>query len=262
MTDRKRLAAALMLVLLTPAPNAASVVITSTLVTLINGKTTRLQLVHTVDGTRMHVQLIRPDEPGRQGLVDIYDSATGRIVFLDLDKQQAEVHAAPSAAAQVEKDLASELVTVDLKATGRARELLGARCEEYTFMVRAPLTGGATLVRSGSAWIAREAPGVDEYVAFFRGAGSVLVGGSVRMPKTVLAVDRTDTELYRRLAGLGGIPYAMEMKLEVEGTGLAARMLRGALTWSEAVTTTAVDTSAVPEVTFAIPAGWKTRLHK
>lgn len=262
MTNGKRPAIALMLILLTPAEGTASVVITSSLVTLADGKTTRLQLVHTVDGSRMHVQRIRPDEPGRQGLVDIYDAATGRIVILDRDKQQAEVHSAASAAAQVEKDLASDRITVDLKPTGRSKELLGVRCEEFTFMLRAPLTGSAMLVRSGSAWIAREGPGVDEYVAFFRAAGPALVGGSIRTPKSVLAVDRTDTELYRRIAGLGGIPYAMEMKLEVEGTGLAARMLRGALTWSRTVTTTAVETAAVPELTFAIPAGWKTKLHK
>jgi hypothetical protein len=195
-------------------------------------------------------------------LVDIYDAATGRIVILDRDKQQAEVHNAASAAAQVEKDLASDLITVDLKPTGRSQQLLGVRCEEYAFMLKAPLTGNVMLLRSGTAWIAREGPGVDEYVAFFRGAGPVLVAGSVRTPKTVLAVDRTDTELYRRIAVLGGIPYAMEMKLEVQGTGLAARMLRGSLTWSRTVTTTAVETAAVPEQTFAIPAGWKTKLHK
>ena len=76
------------------------------------------------------------------------------------------------------------------------------------------------LARSGTAWIARQGAGVAEYVAFFRAARDVLIAGSINVPKTYLAVDRTETELYRRIAALGGIPYALDMKIEVEGSGI------------------------------------------
>jgi hypothetical protein len=146
-----------------------------------------------------------------------------------------------------------------LKPTGRTRDLLGVKCEDYTFLIKAPLTDSANVIRSGTACVAKDAPGVQEYVAFFKAAGTVLTAGSIKAPKSVIAADRTDTEFYRRIALLGGMPYAFEMKLEVEGSGLMARMLRGSLTWSREVTTTSVNTDAMQDADFTIPAGFKTK---
>jgi hypothetical protein len=237
----------------------ASVAVTESAKTTADGKVTSFQVVYSVHGQKMRVHRIRPGDQGRKGLVHVYDAAAGRLVILDRDKQEAEVYDAAKAAAEVEKNLPSDKITTDLKPTGRTRDLLGVKCEDYTFVIKAPLTDSANLIRSGTACVAKDGPGVQEYVAFFKAAATVLTAGSVKAPKSVVAADRTDTEFYRRIALLGGMPYAFEMKLEVEGSGLMARMLRGSLTWSREVTTTSVNTDAMQDTDFIIPPGWKTK---
>lgn len=237
----------------------ASVVVTESARTTADGKVTSAQVVYSVHGQKMRVHRIRPEDQGRKGLVHVYDAALGRLVILDRAKQEAEIYDAAKAAAEVEKNVPGDRITTDLKPTGRTRTLVGVTCHDYAFVIRAPLTDSANVVRSGTACVANAVPGVEEYVAFFKSADTVLTAGSIKAPKSVMAADRTDTELYRRIALLGGMPYAFEMKLEVEGSGLMARMLRGSLTWSREVTTTSVSTEPVSEADFSIPAGFKIR---
>lgn len=238
---------------------AASVVVTESAKTTADGKVTSVRVVYSVQGQKMRVHRIRPDDKDRQGLVHVYDAAAGRLMILDREKQEAEIYDAAKAAAEVETRLPSDRITADLQPTGRTRNILGVTCEDYTFLIKAPLTDSANVVRSGTVCVAREAQGVEEYVAFFKAAGTVLTAGSIKAPKSVVAADRTDTEFYRRVALLGGMPYAFEMKLEVEGSGLMARMLRGSLTWSREMTTTSVTREPLSEADFSIPAGWKAR---
>jgi hypothetical protein len=258
-TDRRTVAIAASLVAALSLDLRAGVVVTESAKTTADGKVTSVQVVYSVQGQKMRVHRIRPDDTDRQGLVHVYDAAAGRLVILDRDKQEAEIYDAAKAAAEVEERLPSDRIASDVKPTGRTRNILGVTCEDYTFVIKAPLTDSAHVVRSGTACVAKQAPGVEEYVAFFKAAATVLTAGSITAPKSVVAADRTDTEFYRRIAMLGGMPYAFEMKLEVEGSGLMARMLRGALTWSREMTTTSVTTDALSEADFAIPAGWKTR---
>ena len=259
MRDRPTAAVAVGLAAALSLDLGASVVVTESARTTADGKVTSVQVVYAVHGQKMRVHRIRPEDAGRKGLVHVYDAAAGRVVILDRDKQEAEIYDAAKAAAEVEKNLPSDRITTDLKPTGKTRDHLGVKCEEYAFVIKAPLTDSATLIRSGTACVAKDAPGVQEYVAFFKAATTVLTAGSIKAPKQVIAADRTDTEFYRRIALVGGMPYTFDMKLEVEGSGLMVRLLRGSLTWSRSVNTTAVDTAPLQEADFVIPAGWKTK---
>jgi len=233
----------------------SGVVVKESAITRSSGKTVESQVVYSIKGPTLRVH----HGTGATGLVHIYDAAAGRLVILDREKQQADIYDAAKASAEVEKTLPSARITADLKPTGRTRQLLGVPCEEYSFLIKAPLSGNVILARSGTAWIARQGAGVAEYVAFFRAARDVLIAGSINVPKTYLAVDRTETELYRRIAALGGIPYALDMKIEVEGSGITASLLRTMVAASRTVTTTVVDTAPLDDQVFAIPAGWRTR---
>ena len=233
-----------------------SVVLTSTLSMTAKGKTTQAQVVESIHGQAMSVQVIRPGDPGR---VYVYDVAGNRVVILHRDKQEAEIYDAATAAAEVEKRLPSDRIIGEVTPTGRTKDLLGVRCEEYSFALKGPLTDTVLLVRSGTAWLAKQGPGVEEYLSFYRAAGTVLAAGSIKAPKEMVALSRTDTEFYRRIAALGGMPYAIDTKISVEGTGLVARMLGDILNLSESTTTTAVDTTPLQEQMFAVPTGWKTK---
>jgi hypothetical protein len=238
----------------------ASVAITESAVTTAGGKTVASEITYSIAGKAMRIERRRDGDQQSARLVHIYDAGAGRLIVLDPSANRADVYDAHKAAADVEKKLPSVNIVVDIKPIGTTREILGASCSEYQFTVRAPIPSTeAVAVTSGKACLSAQAPGAEEYAGFFRAADAVLVAGSVDVPKTMLAIDRSETELYRRLALAGGIPYAIEMTVDVEGKGLMASMLRKMAATSRSVTAKAVNTTPIDAQRFVVPAGWKVK---
>ena len=259
MRNRQTMATALATCLALSSSLSAQVVVTESATTTVNGKPTQSQIVYSIKGGLFRAHRNRADDQSPTGKIRIYDAAAARLVILDREKKEATIYDAVKAAAEVEKKLPVQRITGELTPTRNTKTLLGVTCEEYAFVLKAPITDDVLIVRSGTAWVARQGAGVDDYLAFFRAADTVLTASSVDTPSAALAIDRTETELYRRVAALGGIPYAIDMKLDVEGRGLTASLMRKAVTASRVVTTTSVETTPIGDELFAIPAGWTTR---
>ena len=177
--NRQRLAAALVLTFGAALGAQADVVAKSSVTTIAGGKTTEGVWVESVQGLRMRGHWASPKAPGCRSVGLIHDATGNRVVVLRCDKQEAEVVDAVKAAAEVEKRLPARLVTTTIEPTGRSQDMLGVRCEEFAFSVKAPLNENIMLIRRGTAWVAKSGPGVEEYVA--------------------------------------GVPYEMHVKLEVQG---------------------------------------------
>ena len=149
-------------------------------------------------------------------------------------------------------------MTAAFSPTGRNKTGAGLRCEEYSFSVKAPMLDNAMLLRSGTAWVVRQGPGVEQFASFYRSAGNVLVAGSITTPTNALAMDRTNTEVYRQIATLGGLPCQLDMKLEVEVRGSAGASSRKPLNFEQTIRMKSVDTSPLQPRVFEVPEGWKT----
>ena len=165
--NRQRLAAALVLTLGATLDAQADVVTKSSVTTIARGKTTEGEWVESVQGLRMRGHWASPKAPGCRSVGLIHDATGNRVVVLRCDKQEAEVVDAVKAAAEVEKRLPARLVTTTIEPTGRSQDMLGVRCEEFAFSVKAPLNENIVLIRRGTAWVAKSGPGVEEYVAFY-----------------------------------------------------------------------------------------------
>jgi hypothetical protein len=259
MPDRRIAAAAWIVTLAAASTLSADVMVKESVSTTVNGRTIKSEIVYSVKDSMLRVHQIRPEDGAMTGSVRIYDARAGRLLLLDRAKQEAEVHDAAKAAAAVEKKLSSQSISADLKPTGATRTLLDVPCEEHSFVFKAPLDDEVLLVRSGTACVTKQGAGLAEYVAFFRSAETVLVAGSVKVPSSAVAVDRTETELYRRIAALGGMPLAIDMTLTVEGRGFVAGLLKKKLSMARAVTATSIETAPLSEELFAVPSGWRTR---
>jgi hypothetical protein len=123
---------------------------------------------------------------------------------------------------------------------------------------KVPFLGASLRVARGVAWPTwKDFHVMAEHESCHDEQGATMASG--RTAVATLALSRTDTEFYRPIAALGGMPYAIDMKLSVEGSGLAARLLRNILNGSQIITTTAVDTTPLQEQMFAVPTGWKTK---
>ena len=255
--NAQKLAAALVLTFGAALDAQAGVVTKSAVTTIAGGKTTQGEWVESVQGQRMRSHWTSPKAPGCRSVGLIHDVAGNRVIILRCDKQEAEVVDAVKASAEVEKRLPARLIMTTIEPTGRSRDLLGVRCEEYAFSVKAPLAEGVMLIRSGTAWMAKSGPGVEEYVAFYRSALTVITAGSIRASKGFVAADRTNMELSRQLALLGGMPYEMHMKVDVEGRGIQASMKKPS-EFEQSIQVTAVENGPLDSHVFDVPTGWKT----
>jgi hypothetical protein len=255
MTRRVLAAVAIVTLLVVPARLSADLRITETATAASGGRRVETARSTYIKGERMRTELAQGEQP----VVTVYDLPGGAIVELDAKKKRAQLHDIAARNAKLEKEYPRQKTSISLAPTGDTRTLAGSPCEGYTFTVKVPMTKrGVALTLTGSAWIAKAAPGAGDYSAFVQSAdarGLVLWYTSDNI--ILLAVTRARTELYRALGATGGIPYLVEMTSGVEGTGVIAAMIRKvtAATWT--ATVTSVLTAPLDDDRFAIPQGWK-----
>jgi hypothetical protein len=145
-------------------------------------------------------------------------------------------------------------VTLSVKPTGETKEVLGRKCAGYTVQVTMPMTlngESVTMTLSGPAWITKEGPGVEEYMAYSKAAAAANL---VSSPFSMGPQSQGMTELMKTFAE-AGVPLAQEMQMAVQGTGQMAQMMsQMAITMTTKVTE--ITTDPIPDDKFAIPAGY------
>jgi len=245
---------------LAPAASA-DVTITETVSQTLAGHSARFTQVILIRGSSMRIDASVEDVRSTW----IYDAAAGSITRLDPGKRETHTGDATLASAALDLALGGGHVSTDLSATGRTRMLLATPCDEYNFLIRMSLGPDAkeTVVLQGQAWVAKSGPGLPDYLAFQRSAAerhlvfSDRGGTESGDPHLALALARGQTELRRRLADLGGMPYAVRLTIRrEEGTLLALvdQRLHGA----QGTATTSVTTDPIPGEMFAVPSDWTT----
>ena len=223
------------------------------------GSSAKFTQITSIRGLTMRVDAI----PDGGGSTWIYDVAAGSITRLDPSKREASVHDAEAASAEVEREVPDDRVITELSATGRARKVLGADCDEYRFLIRMTVGADAeeAVLLKGTAWVAKSGPGLPDYLAFHRAAAERRLvfhdpGGSEQGDAGVaLALARGHTELDRRIAALGGMPHAIDLEIG-RGQGRILDLMDQRLHGSQHTAAVAVTTETIPSEALAPPAGW------
>jgi hypothetical protein len=154
-------------------------------------------------------------------------------------------------------------VRAQVTPTGRRRQVAGRTCEEYQMEMTVPLmpegASPMTVTTSGPFCIVRDAPGREDYAAFYTKAAErgFIVAGDPRQAKAQPGQARSMTELYRQMARLG-VPYLVEMTFTLGGEGPMAALMSKMGGFGFATTVTAVSTDRLGDDQFAVPAGYKT----
>ena len=209
-----------------------------------------------IKGIRMRLEQVQGDRSS----VTLYDLPGGTMAELDYKKKRAQIRDIATRHAQLEKEFPHEQVTVDVAPTGATKTLAGLPCEEYAFAIKVPLTKDRETALSliGAAWIAKSAPGADDYRTFVQAAiESQLVIGFASDDALALAVTRAQTEMYRALGTAPGIPYLIETAMKVDGKGMFAGMLNKVASVKRTSTVTNVAVEPLADAAFAIPDDWK-----
>jgi hypothetical protein len=211
-----------------------------------------------IKGARMRLDAVRNNQP----TTTLYDVPAGATITLEAKKKRATWRDVDRRNAKLESEYPRARVSVAVTSTGATRTLVGASCREYTLSVRVPMTkdGSLALSMAGSAWIASDVPGAEDYDAFAAAAiERQIVLGPATDNKILLAITRARTELYRALGDLHGIPYVVETATNVDGKGMLAGVVRKLVSGSQTTEVTSVSTAPLADELFVVPAGWKSQ---
>lgn len=199
----------------------------------------------------------------------ITDLTQKQVVILQPGTKVAQVFT-PGSPVGGGKPLPMPNVDVAFKATGQSQTIEGLQCDEHTFTMKlsmAEMAGGAqmppeaaamlkdvTMILNGSMWVAKNAPGAAELMAFNKAAvASNLLGAITGMqPGQAGGMDK----MLAAVASAPGVPYLTEITMTVEGTGQMAQALSKMGPMKMIQKTSSVSTAPVSEDLFRIPEGY------
>lgn len=240
-------------------PASADVTITSSTSGKGMGQTAGGQSVTSIKGNKMRSEITARG----QVMVSILDLDAGKLIALNPQKQEAEISDMAELAATLQKTVQAKDVTARVTPNGQTREILGRSCDGYDLTITVPVAMGdqeMALTMSGPVWIAKGAPGAADYAHFYRTAAEKgMFFTSPQQAKGMPAQAKGMAEMYKLIGDTGGLPYAMEVEVRFEGSGMMAGMMNKMGGMSMSHTATAVSTDPVSDDRFTVPAGYKTK---
>lgn len=203
--------------------------------------------------------------------ITIIDIDKQQFISLNEDKKEAEV-TDMSAIAQSIQAFKAEDVRARVTPTGNKKQILGYDAAEYEMNVVLPFQipeggdrgGGMQLSISmgGPVWVAKDAPGVADYQAFYRAmAEKGYVFTDPRAAKASPGQARGMLEFYRKMAE-AGVPLVFTMQMKFEGGGPMAGMMSKMGGMNMTTTVTRITEAPIDDAVFAVPAGFKVKQQK
>jgi hypothetical protein len=201
----------------------------------------------------------------------ISDIEAKQVILLDHNQKTARISnaAAPPPAAGT-----PPAVTVNIdssvKPTGQSQTIDGLKCDEYAFVTSMSLADmggtqmppeaaaamqGVNMVMKGSMWVAREAPGAAEYVAYQKAmtaadlTGAALAATGVNLP----GMDK----MAKAMAVVQGVPVLTEMTMSIEGQGEMAEMMKQMGAMRVTTKVLSMKTDAIGDDLFKVPEGYQ-----
>jgi hypothetical protein len=245
-------------------PAWADVTVTAELTGKGIGKAAEAQSITYIKGLRQRTDAVLRGTPTST----IIDLDAQKFISLNHKKKEAVVYDMAKFRQDLDKMVKGAEATYSLKPSGETREIAGRSCDGYLMNVTMPMALAEgmemTLTMSGPVFIAKGAPGSDDYNAFYLAAAEKgFIANDPRAAKGAAAQTKGMTALYKAIAETGGLPYAMEWTIKIEGGGPMAGMMNKMMGGSGFTQTiTAVATDEIPADKFDIPAGFKVKTEK
>ena len=191
--------------------------------------------------------------------------------FFDSRKKEVEVWDMAAFATELNTAVDTAGMKTSYAPNGQTKEVGGQAVEGYDIEMSVPFAmGGAggpamMLAMTGKAWVVKNAPGSTDYAQFYKAAadkGWIFTHPSAAKAQPGQA--RAMAEMYREIAELGGIPYEMNMDMEIrmEDVGVNPVALVGNLLGrpgKSTITTMveSIETGALSDELFTLPAGYR-----
>jgi hypothetical protein len=212
-----------------------------------------------IKGNRMRTDL----EVGTRVQTTIFDVDAQKMYVFDSTKKEADAWDMRALSAELSKSVAPSAVSASITPNGQTKDIGGFPAAGYQLAIsvaaaadaRTPMQITATL--AGPVWIAKGAPGAADYAGFYRAAAERgFIFSDPRVARAQPGAARAMAEMYRRMAEIGGIPYASEVQIALEGSGPLAAAIAKIGNLSMTTLVDSVTTTAVQDDLFAPPAGY------
>jgi len=195
----------------------------------------------------------------------IIDLEGQKFISLNHKKKEAVVSDMAKFRQDLDKTIKGAQANASLKPNGEKRDVSGRSCTGYDMNVAIPMAMGEgmemTMVMSGPVFIAKGAPGSDDFKRFYLAAAEKgFIANDPRAAKAAAQHTKGMTELYKAIADTGGIPYLMETSVKIDGGGPMAAMMgkmMGGMGFTQTITEVATD--AVTADRFDVPADYKVK---
>ena len=200
----------------------------------------------------------------------IFDLDAQKMYFFDSRKNEAEVWDMAAFATELETVVDTAGMTASYTPNGQTKTIGGQMAEGHDVEMSVPFAmGGAggpamMLGMTGETWVVKDAPGTADYVRFYMAAaekGWIFTHPSAAKAQPGQA--RAMAEMYREIAALGGIPYEMNMDMQIRmgDVGVNPVGLVGGLLGRRGSTITtiieSIETGALSDDLFTLPAGYR-----
>jgi len=248
---------------------AADVKVTSTMtldgaMTAMMGGLTPTMVTH-IKGQKARVDV----STGDQQMSAIFDLPAKQFIVLNAADKTAQIMT-PESIPATQKPIPMPKIDATVKPTGQSKVIEGARCDEQAVTMTismAEMVGGSQMSpqaaemlkdvkinMNGSLWLATSGPGIAEYVAFQSESAKQNLSMLSRM---LPGLGAGLNKVMGSIQGAAGLPYLTEMKMQVEGGGEMAGMLKqfGDMKLTNRVTD--VSTDLLPDELFTVPADYK-----
>ena len=113
---------------------------------------------------------------------------------------------------------------------------------------------GVTMVMAGSMWVAKEAPGAAEYVAFQKAAASGELAAAA-LGASGMSVPGME-KLTKAMSSINGLAYLTEMTINIEGTGQVADMMKQMGPMKITTRVNSIKSDPLSDDLFKVPEGY------
>lgn len=205
---------------------------------------------------------------GSDKTTTIMDVDGGRLIAINHRKKEAEVWNMAELGASLQKTgVDVSAADVAITPSSETKEIAGFTATRHDVSVSvdasmpdAPIK--MTMNINGPAWLSKEAPGVDDYAAFYTAAFEKgFFFGDPRAARAQPGNARGMMRLYRQMAG-EGIPLESTQTMKMSGSGPMAGLLSRMGSGEMSTTVTKISDEPIDDALFEIPAGYKVKEQK
>lgn len=218
-----------------------------------------------IKGSKMRTDVVS----GPINMSTILDIATKQMIILRADQKTATIVAPPAAPATPAAQQGPS-IGASVKPTGKSQTIDGVKCDEYTFTTTvdmstmgggpqtppeaAAMMKGVKIVVSGSMWMAKDAPGAEEYMAFQKTlAASDMASAASAMSGMSIPGMR---EAMKAMASANGLTYLNESTVTFEGEGQMVDMMKQMGPMKVTSKVSSISTDAISDDLFKVPEGY------